>query len=283
MADMEQPVSTDSEIQETPEIVEEEVIDQSADEAETPESDEDDYDIGDDKYRIPKKLKDHLEELKAGNLRNEDYTKKTQSVAEQRRAFEAERQSFVEQQQFQQQHLDNIADIRAIDKGLEQYRRLDWDALSDNDPVQAQKLDRQMRNLETQRSQLVSAVETANARVAQERAQATTRTLGDARQVLTRDIRGYGTPEVMKSLSETAKAMGYQPEELANVNDPRAVKLLYEASQYRKLIAAQKEPKAEVKPITRVGGAATAEKNPSNMSDKEFATWRRQQIAKRIR
>ena len=283
-ADIEQPSNEDSEVQTNEsEIVEDQVSDTSADEPTQAESDEDDYEVGDDKYRIPKALKAHLDELKAGNLRNEDYTQKTQSVAEQRRAFEAERQAFVQQQQLQAQHLDKVAEIKAIDRQLAQYHKLDWNALVDADPVNAMKLDRQMRELQEQRGQSVAAIEQANARSNHETQQATARRIQEARETLSKEITGYGTPEVMKDLGETAKAFGYKPEELANVNDPRAVKLLYEASQYRKLVAKSKAAeKPEVKPITRIAGAgATAAKDPGSMSDAEFAQWRKRQIAQR--
>ena len=282
--EIEQPSNEDSEVQDvSSEIVENEVSDASADEPQRAESDEDDYEVGDDKYRIPKTLKAHLDELKAGNLRNEDYTQKTQSVAEQRRAFEAERQQFAQQQQLASQHIEKVAEIKAIDRQLAQYQKLDWNALVDADPVHAMKLDRQMRDLQEQRGQSVAAIEQATARSSYESQQETARRIYEAKATLSKDIQGYGTPAVMKELGATAKAFGYRDEELANVNDPRAVKLLYEASQYRKLMAkAKTAEKPEVKPITRIAGAsATAQKDPSVMSDKEFAAFRRRQIAQR--
>ncbi len=281
--ELEQPTTVDSEDQAQPEIVDNDVSNSSADEPQAVESDEDDYEVGDEKYRIPKTLKAHLDELKAGNLRNEDYTQKTQSVAEQRRAFEAERQQFAQQQQLASQHIEKVAEIKAIDRQLEQYQKLDWNALVDADPVNAMKLDRQMRELQQQRGASVAAVEQAQARTSYESQQETARRIHEAKATLTKEIQGYGTPEVMKELGATAKAFGYRDEELANVNDPRAVKLLYEASQYRKLMAkAKTAEKPEVKPITRIAGAgATASKDPSAMSDAEFAKWRQRQIAQR--
>lgn len=282
--ELEQPTTVDSEVADTePQIVDNEVADTLADEPQAVESDEDDYEVGDDKYRIPKTLKAHLDELKAGNLRNEDYTQKTQSVAEQRRAFEAERQAFAQQQQLASQHIEKVAEIKAIDRQLEQYQKLDWNALVDADPVNAMKLDRQMRELQQQRNASVQAIEQATARSSYESQQETARRIQEAKATLSKEIKGYGSPEVMKELGATAKAFGYRDEELANVNDPRAVKLLYEASQYRKLMAkAKTAEKADVKPITRIAGAgATAQRDPSAMTDVEFAKWRHRQIAQR--
>ena len=281
--ELEQPTTVDSEDQEQPEIVDNDVSNSSADEPQAVESDEDDYEVGDEKYRIPKTLKAHLDELKAGNLRNEDYTQKTQSVAEQRRAFEAERQQFAQQQQLASQHIEKVAEIKAIDRQLEQYQKLDWNALVDADPVNAMKLDRQMRELQQQRGASVAAVEQAQARTSYESQQETARRIHEAKATLTKEIQGYGTPEVMKELGATAKAFGYRDDEVASANDPRTAKLPDEASQPRKPLAkAKTAEKPEVKPITRIAGAgATASKDPSAMSDAEFAKWRQRQIAQR--
>ena len=281
---MEQPAVADSEVAVDPQIVDEQVTDTTADEPSQVESDEDDYEVGDDKYRVPKALKAHIDELKAGNLRNEDYTQKTQTVAEQRKALEAERQEFVQRQQFQNQHLEKLSEVKAIDRQLEQYQKLDWNALTDADPVQALKLDRQMRELQTQREASVREINESVSKSTLEQQQATARQLQEARAALTREIKGFGTPEVTKALTETGKAFGYKPEELANVNDPRAIKLLHEAMLYRKLVAEKKTPAApEVKPITRVGGgSATAQKSigDAELSDAEYIRMRREYIRK---
>jgi hypothetical protein len=54
-------------------------------EVETSDDDSEEVDYEGEKYKLPKKLKDAL-------LRQQDYTQKTQQVAEQRRAIEAQAQ-----------------------------------------------------------------------------------------------------------------------------------------------------------------------------------------------
>ena len=274
MEDLEQP-ATDSTVEDLPEV-DDEVVSTDEPEQTPAESDDEEIDYEGEKYKVPKKLKDAF-------LRQADYTVKTQTIAEERRAFEAAQQEFVQRQQFQSQHIERIAEVKAIDHRLEQFSKLDWNALTDADPVQAMKLDREMRALQQQRGQHVAAITQAQEQAAAQTSQATARSLAEAHATLTREITGYGTPEVMKALKATAKEIGFRDEELANVNDPRAVKLLYEASQYRKLMAkAKTAEKPDVKPITRIAGAtATAEKSPSAMTDAEFAKWRQRQIAQR--
>jgi len=284
MEDLEQPALPESVEPATSPDLAIDLDDDNTDEPVTAESDDEEFDADGEKYRVPKALKAKLD---AGFQRHADYTQKTQAIAEDRRNFEVAQQEFVIRQQFQQQHIEKIADVRAIDRQLEQYQKLDWNSITDADPVQALKLDRQMRELQQQRASTVQSIDNAQRHAQSESSQATARRLNDARESLTRDIPGYGTPALTKALVETAKALGYRPEELENINDPRPIKLLHEAHLYRTLLAKSKaaakaESTTPVNPITRITGAkAAVSKSPSDMSDKEFATWRHRQIAQR--
>lgn len=278
MEEMEQPALPESEVQETPETQPTDDISSSTDEpTESVESDDEEIEHEGAKYKVPKPLKEAF-------LRQADYTTKTQTLAEERRGLEAERQQLAAQQQFQQQHIKDVAKVMSIDERLEQFRQIDWNAAMDADPVGAMKLDRQMRELQQQRTQVVQSIEQTQARTSYESQQATARRNAEAAQELAREIKGFGTPEVTKALKDTGKAFGYKPEELDSVSDPRAVRLLHEAYLYRKLVAEKKAPEAgkTITPITRVSGAAaTVQKDPSRMSDSEFAQWRKRQIAQR--
>lgn len=278
MEEMEQPALPESEVQETPETQPTDDISSSTDEpTESVESDDEEIEHEGAKYKVPKPLKEAF-------LRQADYTTKTQTLAEERRGLEAERQQLAAQQQFQQQHIKDVAKVMSIDERLEQFRQIDWNAAMDADPVGAMKLDRQMRELQQQRTQVVQSIEQTQARTSYESQQATARRNAEAAQELAREIKGFGTPEVTKALKDTGKAFGYKPEELDSVSDPRAVRLLHEAYLYRKLVAEKKAPEAgkTITPITRVSGASsTVQKDPSRMSDSEFAQWRKRQIAQR--
>lgn len=236
-----------------------------------------------EKYKLPKKL---AEEWKNGRLRQQDYTVKTQDLAKQKTEFETAQQEFVARQQFQQQHIQAVAKVMAIDERLEQFSKLDWNALTDADPVQALKLDRQMRELQQQRAQQVDGLQQSQAKLTFEQQQATARRQQEAREELSKDIPGFGTAEVQKQLLEVGKAAGYKQEELANVQDPRAVKLLHKAYLYDQLIAKAKAPvttSANITPITRVTGASAATQKSigdKGLSDAEYNRMRREYIAR---
>ena len=220
------------------------------------ESDDEEIDIEGEKYRAPKKLAERLKELEQGSLRQDDYTRKTQTVAEERRAIEAERQSLVAQRQFQQQHVQAVAKVIAIDERLEQFSKLDWNAIDAADPVQSMKLSRQMQELQAQRTQIVNGIEQTSSQQAQAQQQAIARQRQEAVAQLQRDIKGFGTPEVAKELFETGTKYGIKDDEWKNLDDPRLYKLINVARLYDKLVAKQtteaKPKSAEVVPITRV-------------------------------
>lgn len=239
--------------------------------------DSDDVEISGEKYRVPKALAAHLEELKQAGLRQDDYTRKTQSVAEKAREYEERAQQLQAREQFQQQYIEAVADVKSIDKQLANYQKLDWNGLMDADPVQAMKLDRQMRELQQQRTQIVSGIEQTQAQQSFAQSQATARQRETAMKQLQSEIKGFGTPEVTKALIEVGQKSGYEPHELANVTDPRAVKLLHKAYLYDQLVAKQtqsaKPTSAEVKPITRVSpGSGAVKKSISDpgLSMEEF-------------
>lgn len=257
---------------------------QDTDPVEAPEVDDsEEIDHEGEKYKLPKKL---AEEWKNGRLRQQDYTVKTQDLAKQKTEFETAQQEFVARQQFQQQHIEAVAKVISIDERLEQFQKLDWNALTDADPVQALKLDRQMRELQQQRAQQIDGLQQSQAKLTFEQQQATARRQQEARVELAKEIPGFGTAEVQKQLLEVGKAAGYKQEELANVQDPRAVKLLHKAYLYDQLIAKAKAPattSANITPITRVTGASAATQKSigdKGLSDAEYNRMRREYIAR---
>ena len=244
----------------------------------TPEDDDEEIDHDGEKYKVPKKLKDAF-------LRQADYTQKTQAVAEQRREVEARQQQVMAQAQAQQQNLAEYAEAYSLDSQLKQYATIDWNALIDSDPVQAMKLDRQMKELQQRRDAIVQTVTQKQQQATFEAQRETAKRIAEGQAALSREIKGW-SPEVARELASFGKEMGFAPEELNNINDPRAVKLLHQAWQFQQLIKKQTTAKAapapQEKPVTRISASAgTATKDPSKMTDAEFAAMRRRQIAQR--
>lgn len=242
------------------------------------EDDDEEIDYDGAKYKVPKVLKDAF-------LRQQDYTQKTQTVAEQRKEVEAHQQRLQIQAQAQQKNFAEYAQAYALDNQLKQYSTIDWNALIDSDPVQAMKLDRQMKELQQRRDAIVQTVTQKQQQATFEAQRETAKRIQEGQTVLSREIKGW-SPEVAKELASFGKEMGYAPEELSTINDPRAVKLLHQAWQFQQLLkkqaTAKPAPAPQEKPVTRItASAGTAAKDPSKMTDQEFAAMRKRQIAQR--
>lgn len=270
--------------EETTEAVDTSFSPDDPDESEAPDSmlepadDDEEIEHDGEKYKIPKALKDAF-------LRQQDYTQKTQSVAEQRKEVEARQAELAERETVQRQNIAEYAEAYSLDNQLKQYANIDWNALIDSDPVQAMKLDRQMKDLQHRRDAVVASV-TEKQRAQQfEQQQATAKQLESGRAVLEREIKGW-SPEVAKQLNAYGQEIGFTAQELAQVSNPKAVLLLHKAMQFDQLMkkqAATKAPPApQEKPVTRITASkATVTKDPSKMTDAEFAQFRRRQIAQR--
>ncbi len=97
-------------------------------------------------------------------------------------------------------------------------------------------------------------------------------------------IKGFATPDVQDGLKDAARSVGYRDEELANVGDPRFVKLLNKAAQYDRLVAQRtQKPKEEpAKPVTRIAAKTSpATVDEDKLSPDDWRKWRDNQVAQR--
>ncbi len=101
-----------------------------------------------------------VEELKAANLRQRDYTRKTQELAEQRKTLEAQ-YSEIERERAQYAQM-----LPALQQRLEQKEQEpDWDTLYDTDPTMAAKAERQWRKQQDEREAQMQAVQAEQQRL----------------------------------------------------------------------------------------------------------------------
>lgn len=226
--------------------------------------------------------KEAVEKLKAERLMQADYTRKTQGVADERKSLEAERAQFQEAAKNHQQYIREVAQVVAVDERLAQFAQVNWDALTNQDPVQALKLHTEFTQLQARRGQLMGSLTQKQQAQQQEQQRSHAKQLMEARQVLERDIKGW-SPELAGKLMEYGSTQGFSVQELSNVTQPAMVKALHKAYLYDQL---QKQRQAKpsatpVPPVTRVGGAAASSTKPlSEVSDAEFIRRRREYISK---
>ena len=270
-ADPEVRASDDSE-----EYSDESEFEQSDLSAEETESQEEEVEES-PKYRVKangEELEVSLDELLNGYSRTADYQKKTQSLAEQRKAVEAERSKIEETAKVRDtyaQRLQVIEQLLQQQSGTENLAEL-----RENDPI-AYALAIADRS---EKEKQLSAIQAERQRVQQEQAQQQSQVLqshiqqeqqkllelipefkDDAKaEVIRRDIRSY------------AKSIGFSDQELSQVYDSRAVSALYKSMMYDKLVAGKPgaHKKVQSAPKTLKPGTSNPKSSEQEAKKKDF-------------
>jgi hypothetical protein len=177
-----------------------------------------------------------LDELIKGYQQGTDYTKKSQALAEQRKAFEAERGHLEYVKQERQAYAQKL---QALDSFLSQQSQgVNLDVLRETDPIgYAVAVAEQ-----SQREKQIAVVRNEQQRIAQQQQaehQASLQShLRTESEKLVSLIPELATPQgdaVRKQIRDYAKSVGWTDQELSSVYDSRAVQTLYKAMKYEQL------------------------------------------------
>lgn len=219
--------------------------------------------------------------LKGCVLRQADYTRKTQELAEHRRALEAEREAVIGEARAQRGMGGDRLRLAAIDHQLDEFQGVDWQAFGAGDPEGARVAWSAFQRLGGARERLAYAVahhdERESLRAAREAAQA----MAETGRTLSREIDGW-SPEVAAKLVDYAQAFGVTLEELAEAADPRLWKLLHKA--WRADQANQGDAAAEaraLRPAVVVSGGGAGGGGPrAELGTKEWMRRRNEQVSR---
>ena len=273
LQDEEEQTPLEAEAEDTEEVESEEATDEPDDQAEEEEQSKDE---------VPAILKlkvngedveKPLDEVVALAQQGLDYTQKTQQVAEQRKELEAYAQQIqMQEQAFQQQVqlnnvlIEDVAKITTLDQQLSQYSNVNWQELSDNDFVEAQKHFFTYNQLQQERSQLVSQFEAKKQQIAAQQSQLMADRVAKGKEVLAKEIPGW-SQETTQQLVSVGKDYGFSDAELNSIVDPRHVKVLHDAMQWRKLQqnSSVKKKVSSAKPVVRPGAKDTKAEANSNV------------------
>lgn len=260
--------------------------DEEGDEA--PEEEEE-LDIDGNPIRLPKTL---AEKLKARMMMQADYTQKTQTLAEQRKALEAERQATQWEAETKQQLFNEEAQLLTVRQRLEQFQGINWAALAQQDMQQHAVMQAEYTQLRDFHDRLSGHVEGRRYELEQQREQATAIALERAVQHLNTpkpDLGWDGKFDADKraSLTKFGMDLGFTNEELSNTSHPLMIQTLNLArigyETLRKQNAALKQAKPEAKPVPNVatGKTRTGPTNPDKLSADEWLKWRESQLARK--
>jgi hypothetical protein len=236
-------------------------------EAETPVEEFDEIEYDGEKFSVPKKLKD-------GFLMQSDYTRKTQEVAEQRKAIEAEREAVKQRAEAERANIRDVAQIYGIDEQLTELDKIDWGKLGDEDPFEAQKLFQQRSLMKERRDRLVAELQQKEFQRSQEAQQEFAKRYADTNEALNKSIPGWNQ-DLATKLRDFAKTSGLSDDDIRTLaTNVGMVKLLHKAFVGSQVInaktSAAQEPRVEPKPLAKVtGSGARTPKTPESATDME--------------
>jgi len=189
-----------------------------------------------------------LDELQKGYSRTQDYTRKTQALAEQRKEAEAELSQVRQERAYYAQMLG------ALEQQLAQADQApDWDRLYQENPtewVRQRELWRDKQDklnaVKAEQERLTATAQQEAAKVRQEQLQLEAQKLVEAIPEW-KDSKKAATERA--KLMDAAKAVGYADSELEQIMDHRAVVLLRKAALYDELMG----KKSTIKPVPSKG------------------------------
>ena len=200
-----------------------------------------------------------LDELMQGYQLGADYTKKTQELAELRKANEAEAKAIQESKQVRDTYAQRL---KAIEEFLTQGdSQEDLAALKENDPIgYAVKVAEQ-----TEKKQQLDAIKLEQDRIAREQqadyAQAMQRYVADEAEKLNKVLPEFSDKvkgeQLRNEIRNYGKTIGFTDQELAQVYDSRYVLTLHKAMQYDKLQKSKPSVKKKVAEAPKMAKAGT--------------------------
>lgn len=248
---------------------ESEEIEAQADESEVEQEDEQDEQEEPQKFRVKAAGEERevtLDELIKSYQLGTDYTKKSQAVAEERKAVEAERQRIEEAKYLRDQYAERLQVIEQMLNQQPEAENLDY--LKENDPIGYAVKVAEL----SQREKQLAQVQAERQRIAEQQQQERQEELGKVIQAEARKlaevIPDYADPKkgeaMRRELREFGLKVGFSDQELAGVYDSRAVVTLWKAMQYDKLQSSKPAITKKVNEAPKVMKSGVSQPRDSN-------------------
>ena len=210
------------------------------------------------------------EELIKGYQQGADYTKKSQALAEQRKALEAERGHLEQVKQERQAYAQKL---QALDSFLSQQDRgVNLDVLKETDPIgYAVAVAEQ-----SQREKQLAVVRNEQQRIAQQQQaeqqaslQSHLRSESEKLASLIPELATAQGDAVRKQIRDYAKSVGWSDQELSQLYDSRAVVTLYNGMKYQQLQKSKPEVNKKLQAAPKMMRSGTSVPPTKSSQDKQ--------------
>jgi hypothetical protein len=205
------------------------------------------------KYRVPKALK-------PGWMLQADYTRKTQELAEQRKALETRAS---QQANSDTDRIRAVGKIMAMDEQISQFEKFDWNSVPPEKAVEANAAMMEYQKLKMARDRALGELQQKDQQRQSEAQRESAKRTEELRAALPKEIPGWDTGERDKLFAFSTKDLGLTADELDSISDVKLVKVLHRAylgDQAIKKLAAIERAKAseDARPVQTVGSNAGA-------------------------
>ena len=217
-----------------------------------------------------------LDELQKGYSRTQDYTRKTQQIAEVRKQTEVELQAVrAEREQYAQL-------LSALESQVQQVAQpnIDWDRLYQEDPIEWVRQREVMRDNQEKAAAIQSEQQRLSQLSQQEQAQFMQQRLQHEQEALLAAIPDWKDAKKAQAekalLVEFGQKIGFTPDELKNVVDHRAVLMLRKAALYDQMMS----KRGNIKPVVNNGPRPAKPGAAGRVSNTTEAVRAQQRVAK---
>jgi hypothetical protein len=228
-------------VEETVEEAESEEVEEESEEDEPDDTDEDDVEVEERKtYRVKAGGEEKdvtLEELVSGYQKGDDYTKKSQTLAEARKKVEAHAHEVQQAMQVKEEYAQRLAQVEQF--LMSDGEQVNLEELKENDPIQyAIKVAEQ-----TETNKKINLLRQERAKVQQQQqayqAQQQHAVVANEAKMLSEKVKEFSDPkkaeQIKNDIRSFGKSVGFSDQELSQVYDHRHVLILQKAMEYDKL------------------------------------------------
>ena len=228
-------------VEETAEEAESEEVDEESDEDELDDTEEDDVEVEERKtYRVKAGGEERdvtLKELVSGYQKGDDYTKKSQTLAEARKKVEAHAHEVQQAMQVKEEYAQRLAQVEQF--LMSDNEPVNLDELKENDPIQyAIKVAEQ-----TETNKKINLLRQERAKVQQQQqayqSQQQHAVVQNEAKMLSEKVKEFSDPkkaeQIKNDIRSFGKSVGFSDQELSQVYDHRHVLILQKAMEYDKL------------------------------------------------
>jgi hypothetical protein len=211
------------------------------------------------KYQLPPSIK-------AALMRQQDYTQKTQAVAERERMVALHQQRMQVEATFQQSVRQEQSQIAQLEAAIKSYETVNWPSLDVETYI---KTKHQLDSLKEQKAEMQKVVDGKRQQFDGQMQEVNQRTLRQANEYIQKRIPKWG-PEVQKELLSYGQTEGYSDVELGSIRDPRIIVTLHKARlwdalQSGKPLAAKRA--SGVPPVVKPGATKPVPSAASQYAD----------------